>query len=296
MPKIKFTDTNLKRLSADKTTWFSDPGARGLQLCVTAGGTKTWYFNKWDVSAQKTRRVKLGQWYAKGTHCRWAKDQIGKAALDVQEGKVRTREELELEAVGIPTLREAFEREMQFRRNRGEAFGGPIHENTDRDYTRAFERYLAKWADDRMDSIDVGAIQRALDDLSEEKPFAAHKVNIMVGMIFARAARMIGEPLRVLTPKLDKNPTMQQRKIDMSIAWVDRWDEIEQIENEHIRLAWKCRWFTGMRGDMLRKLKWLDVDLVEGTMLVRTGLKKVKGARLIAMSDQVHTCVRHQII
>lgn len=60
MPQIKFTDTNLKTLSADSTTWFSDPTCKGLQLCVTAGGVKTWYVNKWDSTAQKTRRVKLG--------------------------------------------------------------------------------------------------------------------------------------------------------------------------------------------------------------------------------------------
>lgn len=66
MPQIKFTDTNLKTLSADSTTWFSDPTCKGLQLCVTAGGVKTWYVNKWDSTAQKTRRVKLGQWSAQG--------------------------------------------------------------------------------------------------------------------------------------------------------------------------------------------------------------------------------------
>jgi len=42
-----------------------------------------------------------------------------------------------------------------------------------------------------------------------------------------------------------------------------------------------------MRGDMLRKLKWADVDLDAGTAIVRTGLKKVKSERLIALSNQV---------
>lgn len=69
MPHIRFTDTNLARLSADKTTWFTDPDVKGLQLCVTAGGTKTWYVNRWDSNAQKTRRVKLGQWARTGSHC-----------------------------------------------------------------------------------------------------------------------------------------------------------------------------------------------------------------------------------
>ncbi len=41
MPAIKFTDTNLRTLSADKTTWFTDPDVKGLRLCVTSGGTKS---------------------------------------------------------------------------------------------------------------------------------------------------------------------------------------------------------------------------------------------------------------
>ena len=51
MPQIEFTDTKLKHLSTDKTTWFSDPTVKCLQLCVTAAGTKTWYVNKWDPTA-----------------------------------------------------------------------------------------------------------------------------------------------------------------------------------------------------------------------------------------------------
>lgn len=289
MPQIKFTDTTIAKLTAEKTIWYTDPSVKGLQLCVTAKGAKTWYVNRWDTQAQKTRRIKLGPFASKGTHTRWAKDQVGKRVLDVIEGRAQTRVEQAQARAGIPTLREAFDREMQYRRNRDKAFGGPIHDKTANDYQRAFDRYLITWADARMDDIDVGAMQRALDDLSESKPFAAHKVNMVVGMTFNRAARMIGSRLKVLTPKLDSNPTMLQRDIDFTIPWADRWAEIELVENEHKRLAWMCRWYSGMRGDMLRKLTWDDIDLDAGTMMVRTGLKKVKGARLIAMSDQVRT-------
>ncbi|OJY27938.1 MAG: hypothetical protein BGP11_10980 [Rhodobacterales bacterium 65-51] len=118
MPQIKFTDTNLKTLSADSTTWFSDPTCKGLQLCVTAGGVKTWYVNKWDSTAQKTRRVKLGQWSAQGKHTAWAKKQVGKTAHDIDEGAVKTRQERVAEAASKavpPTLREAFELEAASR-------------------------------------------------------------------------------------------------------------------------------------------------------------------------------------
>lgn len=290
MPQILFTDTAVAKLKADAMTWYSDPGAKGLQLSVTPGGTKTWYVVKWDPTTQKTRHVKLGQWVTRGMHCAWAKDQVGKVMLDVKEGKVTTKAEKAVERAGIPTLREAFDHEMQYRRNRGAAYGGPIHARTDDSYCRAFEKYLATWADDKMDEIDVGAIQRAFDDLSEVKPFAGHKVNIVVGMVFERASRMIGKPPQVLTPKLAQNPKMQKRDLDTSVDWADRWAEIVKVENEHKRLLWQVRWFTGMRGEMLRGLTWDDVDLAKGTMMVGTGLKQAKGGgkRLIAMGDQVN--------
>lgn len=112
MPQIKFTDTNVGKLVVGSTTWFSDPTTKGLRLCVTAGGVKTWYVNKWDPKTQKVRQVKLAQWAQKGTHSAWAKDQVGKVVLDVKEGRVKTKAETAVARAGIPTLREAFDKEM----------------------------------------------------------------------------------------------------------------------------------------------------------------------------------------
>lgn len=236
MPQIRFTDTAVAKLKADAMTWYSDPVAKGLQLSVTPGGTKTWYVVKWDPATQKTRRVKLGQWATRGMHCAWAKDQVGKVMLDVKEGKVATKAEKAIERAGIPTLREAFDKEMGYRRARPASLGGAIHARTDDSYTRAFDKYLATWADDKMDEIDTAAIQRALDDLVNEKPFAAHKVNVVLGITFKRAERMLNKRLPGLPPKLEKNPKMQKRDLDTSVDWADRWAEIAKVENEHKRL------------------------------------------------------------
>ena len=141
MPNIRFTDTNLKTLSADKTTWFTDPACKGLRLCVTAGGTKTWWVNKWDPMAQKVRAVKLGQWANQGTHCAWAKSQVGKVAHDIEQGNVKNRAEkavaaeaVEAEKAGIPTLREAFELEVENRLTLDDAYGGPRAAETMQNY------------------------------------------------------------------------------------------------------------------------------------------------------------------
>lgn len=289
-----FTDNNVARLKVDATTWFTDPACKGLRLCVTAGGTKTWFLNKWDPTAQKTRAVKLGQWNARGTHCAWAKKEVGETALAITKGAIKNRKEKADEAAAItaeratiPTLRQAFERDMKWRRNRGESYGGPIHDKTDKEYCRSFNQYLGTWADKPVTEVDHAAMQRMLDDLAEEKPFAAHKVNIVLGFTFERAERLIAARLPFLPPSLKKNPKMQQREIDFTIPWADRWKEIEGVENEHKRLLWQVRWFTGQREEMLRALTWSDIDLDAGTMMARTGQKKVKEKRLIAMADQV---------
>ena len=66
---------------------------------------------------------------------------------------------------------------------------------------------------------------------------------------------MLNKRLPGLPPKLEKNPKMQKRDLDTSVDWADRWAEIEKVENEHKRLLWQVRWFTGMRGEMLRGLE-----------------------------------------
>lgn len=304
MPQIKFTDTNLKTLSADSTTWFSDPTCKGLQLCVTAGGVKTWYVNKWDSTAQKTRRVKLGQWSAQGKHTAWAKKQVGKTAHDIDEGAVKTRQEREAEAASKavpPTLREAFELEAASRLALDDAFGGPRAEETVQNYRSVLERKLDGLLDTRVDEIDQGEIQRRLDALTKSAPFAAHKLHIALSYARTQALSALNiEHMPFRWPAMKKMPIMRDRKdkdregkvtLDTSVEWADRWAEIEGVENEHIRLAWMLRWHTGMRGRMLRNLTWADIDLTAGTMLLSTGLKKVKGKRLIAMTQPQYSIV-----
>jgi integrase len=75
--------------------------------------------------------------------------------------------------------------------------------------------------------------------------------------------------------------------MDTSIPWSVRWAKIQEVENEVKRLCWQIRWYTGFRGVGLYSLTWDDVDLHAGTFMVTTGLKRVMGKRLIAMSDPV---------
>ena len=165
MPHIRFTDTNLARLGADKTTWFTDPDVKGLQLCVTPGGTKTWYVNRWDSKAQKTRRVKLGQWASKGSHCAWAKKQVGKVAHDIDEGKAATKAEAAAARAGIPTFREALDEYLTHRQSKRASGKARMLETTAHDYRLSFDKHLVKWADVQVDQLPILEINRHLNAL-----------------------------------------------------------------------------------------------------------------------------------
>jgi len=89
-----------------------------LRLCITKTGVKTWYVTKWDKAEQKIRNFTIGPWAANGTNTAWAKEQVGRKALDVIEGKQQTREERKVELAGIPTLRMAFVRTLDRRLKR----------------------------------------------------------------------------------------------------------------------------------------------------------------------------------
>ncbi len=290
MPQIRFTDTSVAKLEADKTTWFTDPTVKGLQLCVTPGGTKTWYLNKWDASSQKVRRVKLGQWASKGTHTRWAKDQIGKVALDVQEGKARTKAEkvADKAALGIPTFREALEQYIAHRTTARASGKARMVEQTVKDYRLAFDKHLTKWADTSVNELPILEINQYLNALQVEHPHAAHRAGSIAGAVVRFVNRLcaLALPIPALLDNTQMKSRVQTGKLDMQVSWADRWAEVEAIENEHIRLAWQVTWYTGFRGRSLRALKWDQINLKDGTVTFPR-LKRQETPRVIVLADDV---------
>ena len=301
MPKLKLTDTAVEKkcIAHDgKTTWYSDTKTKGLQLCVTPGGSRTWYLNKWDPNAQKVRRVKLGQFATKGNHTKWARSQAGKKASKIEAGEVLTREERAREKAGVPTLREAFEMDVARRQNPDDPNDKPVSEQTVAYYRTLLGKHVGELLDQTVDALDGRTIQRNLDDLYRSSPYAAHKLHCALRYARPQVEKALNtENLPYRWPRLDKLPTMRDRKdvdrknakvvMDVSIPWSVRWAKIQDVENEVKRLCWQIRWYSGFRGVGLYSLTWDDVDLQAGTFMVSTGLKRVTGKRLIAMSDQV---------
>ncbi|WP_170430678.1 tyrosine-type recombinase/integrase [Ruegeria arenilitoris] len=290
MPQIKFTDTAIRTLAVEKTTWFSDKSCKGLRLCVTPTGTKTWYVTRWDSNAQKTRSVKLAQWAAKGAHTAWAKRQVGKASLDIQEGNVRTRNEqaIAVQEAGIPTFRGALDQYIDHRTSERASGKARMLEPTAKSYRGAFENHLSKWGDVLVSELPVLEINQYLNQLQIEHPHAAQRASTIAGAVVRFVNRLCALTLPI--PALLDNTQMKSRvqtgRLDMQIPWIDRKREIDAIENEHIRLCWLVTWYTGFRGRSLRSLKWDQVDRDRGLVTFKR-LKRQETSRTIAIADDV---------
>lgn len=278
MPQIKFTDGEVAKLKVDATTWFTDPAVKGLRLCVTAGATKTWWVNKWDPVSQKVRSVKLGQWANRGTHCKWAKDQVGLVAHSITSGEVRSRAEKAVEAAkeaevakasALPTLGQALDEFIALRSNpaRKNITGKrPMSETTIADYRSSFKKHLKQWGDVAVDQLPVHAISNHLNLLQLEKPQAAQRAAGVLSTVLNFVSKSSKLDLKVpglADPTATRSRAGEDGDIDMSIPLADRWKDIQSVEREVIRLAMELTVWTGMRARPLLELTWERVYQVD---------------------------------
>jgi integrase len=232
----------------------------------------------------------LAQWATQGTHCRWAKDQVGKIALDITTGNVRTREEHNTEqaALGIPTFRNALEQYIEHRTTARQSGRARMMEGTAYEYRGSFNKHLARWADVHVDELPILEINQYLNNLQIGTPNAAHLAASVAGATVRFINRLcaLALPIPSLLDGTRMKSRVQTGKLDMSVPWIDRKSEIDAIKNEQIRLAWMITWYTGFRGRGLRALTWDRVDLDAGKVTFDR-LKRQEVEREIVIADDV---------
>jgi hypothetical protein len=277
MPQIRFTDTNLKTLSADATTWFSDPSVKGLRLCVTAGGTKTWYANRWDPTVQKVRQVKLGQWTPQGKHCAWAKKEVARVGTSIEDGAVLTKkEEAAKEAKeqaekpsALPTLGEALDQMIAHKSNPGRetiSRKRPMSKTTVTNYRSSFRRYLSKWANVPVDALPIFEISSHLDTLQVTKPQAAQRAAGVVSAVVNHVAKVAKQDLKapgLTDPTATRSRAAEGGDIDMTIPLSARWTDIQSVQDPILRAVMEITVYTGLRARPLLELTWDRVYQVE---------------------------------
>ena len=185
------------------------------------------------------------------------------------------------ETKALPTFREQLDRYIAFRSADRKSGRAALKPKTAKEYRACIDNHFAEWADKPLDEISVPEVEKHMDALQAEKPYAAQQLHVLVGAVFKHDRHVKLDP-----PRLKEQTKMQRRKLDRSVPWGDRLAEIEDIDNIVIRTCWLIRWHTGSRENVLRGLTWNEVDLDKGTITFPR-LKKDENPRTIAMSDTV---------
>lgn len=161
-------------------------------------------------------------------------------------------------------------------------------ESTAYDYRMSFNRHLARWADVKVDELPILEINQYLNTVQIDTPNAAHLAASVAGATVRFINRLcaLALPIPSLLDGTRMKSRVQTGKLDMSVPWLDRRQEIDAIKNEHIRLAWMITWYTGFRGRGLRALTWDRVDLDAGTVTFDR-LKRQEVEREIVVADDV---------
>ena len=292
MPKMNLTDTNVRNLPHQKTSWFThhDRSKPGLRLCVTSTA-KTWYVAKWDGAANKTRQVKLGRFSPQfGVKAAWKKAQDVLAAVDAGE-VLNQREQKAAEVLDrpLPTYREALEHYIAHRTGARASGKSPMKPETVAKYQRAFDLHLGRWAETCIDRLPTVLINEHLNALQRTMPHGAQYAHGVAGTIIRHAMKVHAIVLPI--PSLTDPTSTAKRRVDRELPWRDRWAEIEAVANVYIRAVWELRWHMGSRENVLRELCWNQVDLDAATVTFAR-LKKSEKPRRVALSDYSHSVFR----
>lgn len=285
MATIRFTDSAIDRLKpSPKTAWYSDKTYKGLRLCVTKQGSKTWYAERWDSAAQKSRQVKIGQFPMMKRDEAWERACEAKRAVDRGEHKTRAEKRIaDAMATTTPTLREAFEAFLEHRTGNRASGKRTMRDVTVKDYRSTFDCHLATWADVPIDQLPTARINDHLNALQLRHPYRANHAHAVIGATLRFAAKKFAVAVPVIPSLLDVTAP-QPREIDREIDWADRWAEIEAVANPIKRACWQLRWHMGTRENVLRELTWDRVDLDAGTVTFER-LKSSDKPRTVALSD-----------
>jgi integrase len=134
-------------------------------------------------------------------------------------------------------------------------------------WTHHVEPYLAKG---RLDRITPGDIQGLLDRMPEHAPATRKLVLALVKRLFNWSIKAghydgLNPALRVEAPKFDNSVTNPLTREDLGKLL----DGLESFQNPHFRLVVLFALFSGKRRGEILKLKWADVDLVNGFVTYR---------------------------
>lgn len=232
----------------------------GLAICVTAAGTRTWYWYR-KVNG-KPERTRIGEW--PGCTCDQARDEAAKlngvrAVGENPNDKRRTVRD-------APTLREAFEEYLSLpTRTKAKR---PKSAKTIHEYRLQFEAYLGEWHNRKITSLTRAEIERKQNYLANNNGY--YVANRVVAMLKAvlNVAMDNGQIKANPAARLTKFEEVARDRFLQADELPKFWEALEAEPSEKIRDFLKIALFTGQRRGNVATMKWSDVNLESGVWTI----------------------------
>jgi len=266
--RFPFTTARLRDLPAPAKgrVYHHDARTPGLTLCVTAKGSRTWYFVKWV--AGRSTRVRLGKFPELGLDA--ARDVARELTGDVARGKDphaerRARSE-------APTLRDLFDHWSAHRGKRKKTYPDDV---------RQFEKYLRPWHGRRLDTIDKAAVQAWHSRMGEQHgPVMANRTRALLSAMYGVAADLGYDGPNPCNGVPKFRETSRERFLQP--AELRRFFEALAAEEPLWRDLFLICLFTGARRGNVAGMEWAEIDLDRGVWFL-PGEKTKNGEPMVVV-------------
>lgn len=270
--RIRFTKDALNRIKppVEGRTYTYDEATRGLCICTTAAGGKSFYH--YAKVAGKPERIRLGGWPELTV------EQARRAATSfsgkIAEGQnpavaVRTKKK-------APTLGALFDLFLELpTRTKAKR---PKAATTLRNYRQVWNAYLEDWRDRKLSAITKGDIEKRHNTVGTENGhFAANRVLELIRALFNCA---IDQDLYAANPaaRLTRFEEESRERFLQGDELPAFWKALEEESSQKVKDFIKLALFTGQRRMNCLQMKWSDVNLERGSWAIpqtKTGRHEV---------------------
>jgi len=264
---VAFSKTRIGQLPSPESgrRYYYDEKTPGLAVCVTAAGTKTFYFNR-KIKGKATR-TRLGRF--PGVSVEQARKVAKKLAGKVAEGIDPTI--LKRAYRDAPTLQELFEHWIAHAK---------LHKKTWKDDERQFKKYVRSLKNRKLGDITTADIAKWHSAIGRDHgPYQANRARALLSAMFNKAHEVghVGpNPCEGV-----KRFREESRERFLQPDELKPFFEALKEEPPLWRDFWLLCLFSGARRGNVAGMAWRDVDLEQGIWYLPGG--KTKGGLPLAI-------------
>ena len=261
--KRNLTEDSIRKIKppAAGRTYAYDAMQPALSVCVTAAGTRTFYFAKRQGGAWKRTPVgKIGEitvQQARDAVAAMLGDYVVKGIDPVQQ----KRDQRQQQARENTTLGELWEYYL-------EQHARPHKRSWRIDQTR-YLRHLANWKDRPLDDISPADVERLHTKVGKKAPYEANRLLALLSVMFGKAAK-IGfdgaNPCKGIAkfPEAQRERFLHRDEIPAFFAALENLRIASPTAADALEL---CIW-TAARKDNVQSMEWAEVNLDRAVWII----------------------------